>query len=56
MKRPPIATLDGLIIMQNNETTEQGTHKELVAIGGIYADLWERQSGGFISSPLRVAS
>jgi len=27
---------------------EQGTHQELLAKGGLYAQLWERQSGGFL--------
>ena len=27
---------------------EAGTHAELLARGGLYADLWARQSGGFI--------
>jgi ABC-type multidrug transport system fused ATPase/permease subunit len=26
---------------------EQGRHAELLRRGGIYADLWHRQSGGF---------
>ncbi len=28
--------------------TEQGTHEELVKAGGLYAQLWSRQSGGFL--------
>ncbi|MDF2798930.1 MAG: transporter ATP-binding protein, partial [Devosia sp.] len=27
---------------------EQGTHAELLALGGSYAQLWQRQSGGFL--------
>jgi ATP-binding cassette subfamily B multidrug efflux pump len=27
-----------------------GSHAELLALGGIYAKLWQRQSGGFIDA------
>lgn len=41
--------------MQYGEIAQQGTHSERVTKGGIYADLWERQSGGFITSPVHGA-
>jgi len=44
-----IAQLDRLVVMEKGEIIENGTHDELVAAGGIYADLWSRQSGGFLS-------
>jgi len=43
-----IASLDRLIVMNEGEIIESGTHGELVEQGGLYADLWSRQSGGFI--------
>jgi len=43
-----IAAMDRLIVMDKGEIVEQGTHAELVAQRGIYAQLWERQSGGFL--------
>jgi ATP-binding cassette, subfamily B, multidrug efflux pump len=33
---------------------EQGSHKELLAKGGLYADLWSRQSGGFLIQPKKL--
>ena len=40
--------MDRLIIMENGEIVEEGEHDELLAAGGLYARLWQRQSGGFI--------
>jgi len=44
-----IAQLDRLVVMDKGQIIESGTHEELVEKGGIYADLWARQSGGFLS-------
>lgn len=46
-----ISELDRLIVMDKGAIVESGTHDELVGQGGIYADLWKRQSGGFIVKP-----
>ena len=43
-----IAAMDRLIVMDKGRIVEQGTHRELLARGGIYARLWEHQSGGFL--------
>jgi len=43
-----IAALDRLIVLDKGCIVEQGTHAELIAKQGIYAQLWERQSGGFL--------
>lgn len=44
-----LTEMDRLIVLDKGVIREQGTHGELVAKGGIYADLWRRQSGGFIA-------
>jgi ATP-binding cassette, subfamily B, multidrug efflux pump len=43
-----IAAMDRLIVMDQGRIVEEGRHDALVAAGGIYAQLWQRQSGGFI--------
>lgn len=43
-----IAALDRLIVLDQGNIVEQGSHAELIAQQGIYAQLWERQSGGFL--------
>jgi ATP-binding cassette subfamily B multidrug efflux pump len=43
-----IAAMDRLIVMDEGKIIEQGSHQELLALGGIYAKLWRHQTGGFI--------
>ncbi|PVB60814.1 ABC transporter ATP-binding protein [Labrenzia sp. 011] len=44
-----IAALDRLVVMEGGRIIEEGSHCELLARGGLYARLWERQSGGFLA-------
>ena len=43
-----IARMDRLLVMDRGQVIETGSHGELLRRGGVYADLWHRQSGGFI--------
>ena len=42
-----IAHADQILVLENGEVIESGKHEELVAKGGLYFDLYQRQSLGF---------
>jgi ATP-binding cassette subfamily B multidrug efflux pump len=41
-----VAHLDRLIVLDKGKVVEEGTHDELVALGGIYARFWQLQTEG----------
>jgi ATP-binding cassette, subfamily B, multidrug efflux pump len=43
-----IAAMDRLVVMDRGQIVEEGTHSQLLAANGLYAQLWQRQSGGFL--------
>lgn len=43
-----IAAMDRLIVLDQGKIIEQGSHQELLALNGLYAQLWKHQSGGFL--------
>ncbi|MBQ1076034.1 ABC transporter ATP-binding protein [Micromonospora sp. C31] len=45
-----IARMDRIVVLDAGRIAEQGTHAELLERGGLYADLWSRQSGGFLGT------
>ena len=49
-----IAAMDRLVVMDQGRIVEEGTHHSLLAAGGIYARLWEHQSGGFLGEEVSV--
>jgi len=44
-----IAALDRLIVLDHGRILQEGGYHDLLRRGGIYADLWARQSGGFMA-------
>lgn len=44
-----LTEMDRLVVLDKGHIVETGSHAGLVAEGGIYADLWNRQSGGFLA-------
>jgi ATP-binding cassette subfamily B multidrug efflux pump len=44
------------VVLDQGRLVEQGSHEELVALGGLYAELWRRQSGGFLTQPMKPKS
>jgi ATP-binding cassette subfamily B multidrug efflux pump len=44
-----IARMDRLVVLEAGRIVEQGTHDELLRLGGHYEGLWRHQSGGFLA-------
>ena len=43
-----VQKMDRIVVLDNGNILEQGSHAELVEGKGTYAQLWAHQSGGFI--------
>ncbi|WP_195821010.1 ABC transporter ATP-binding protein [Roseobacter sp. MH60115] len=44
-----IAQMDRILVLDQGRIVEDGSHDALLAQGGLYADFWARQSGGFLA-------
>ena len=51
VRQPLVVTemADKVAVMYAGRIVEEGTHRELLRAGGLYARYWERQSGGFLN-------
>lgn len=45
-----IAQMDRILVLDQGHIVEEGTHADLLARGGVYAQFWARQSGGFLNT------
>jgi ATP-binding cassette subfamily B multidrug efflux pump len=50
-----IAAMDRLVVLDRGRVVEEGNHASLLQKGGVYADLWARQSGGFLTEAVAAA-
>lgn len=44
-----LTEMDRLVVLDKGRIIETGTHHQLASQSGVYADLWNRQSGGFLA-------
>ncbi len=51
-----IAAMDRIIVLDDGHVAEQGSHAELLAKNGLYAQFWARQSGGFLGDDTEEAA
>ncbi|MEL6220307.1 MAG: ABC transporter ATP-binding protein [Pseudomonadota bacterium] len=45
-----IQAMDRIVVLDHGRVIEEGNHTQLLAQGGLYARLWQRQSGGFLDT------
>jgi ATP-binding cassette subfamily B protein len=43
-----ISRMDRIVVLNQGDIAEQGSHEELLKLRGLYAKLWAMQSGGFL--------
>lgn len=45
-----ISAMDRILVLDEGKIAEDGTHDALLEQGGLYAQFWKRQSGGFLNT------
>lgn len=43
-----IQRMDRIVVLEDGKIVEEGSHKQLLDSNGVYAKLWQHQSGGFL--------
>lgn len=49
-----LSNMDRILVFENGQIVEDGNHQSLLNLGGVYADLWNSQVGGFIADGERT--
>lgn len=44
-----VTVADRIYLFENGQIKEQGTHRELLALGGCYAEMWHKQADAYIA-------
>ena len=47
-----LAKMDRILVFDQGQIIEQGSHTELISMGGHYTKMWQMQAGGFLSNTL----
>ncbi len=45
-----ISRMDRIVVLNEGQIVEEGSHEDLLSKNGLYARYWDRQSGGFINA------
>jgi len=51
-----VVEADEILVLQEGQVTERGTHAELIARGGLYAEMWRRQSEAVAAAEAAAAA
>jgi ABC-type multidrug transport system fused ATPase/permease subunit len=45
-----LRSMTRLVVLDHGRVVEDGPHEDLVSTGGVYARMWQQQSGGFVTA------
>ncbi len=51
-----LSGMDRILVFKDGKIVEEGTHEELLEMGGHYAEMWEMQAGGFLPDSSEMGS